>query len=214
MVTREEIIAEIDQMEDFPGNIAEDIINNPQLLPVFLDKIYSGSNKVKFDSSTILRVISRKSPETLYPHIDFFIGLLDNKNKLNMWNTIEIIANLSAVDSQDRINDILDRFYDIVFNDSMAAAVHVIDNSWKIVKFKPELQEKITDKLIEIEKISGNKKRQNILLGHVILFFDKSFPEIRDKSKIISFVKRQLNNHRNATRIKAGRFLRNIRIKI
>ena len=208
MVTREEIIAEIDQMEDFPGNIAEDIINNPQLLSVVLDKIYSGSNKVKFDSATILRVISRKSPETLYPHIDFFIGLLDNKNKLNMWNTIEIIANLSAVDSQDRINDIFDRFYDIIFTDSMAAAVHVIDNSWKIVKFKPELQKKVIDKFMGLEEISGNKKRQNILLGHVILFFDKSFPEIEDKNKIISFIKRQLNNPRNATRVKSERFLR------
>ena len=208
MVTREEIMAEIDQMEDFPGNIAEDIVNNPQLLPVVLDKIYFGTNKVKFDSATILLVISRKSPETLYPYIDFFIGLLDNKNKLNMWNTIEIIANLSAVDSQDKINDIFDRFYDTVFNDSMAAAVHVIDNSWKIVKSKPELQEKIVDRLMEIEKISENKKRQNILLGHVILFFNKSFSEIEDKNKIISFVKRQLNNPRNATKVKAERFLR------
>ncbi len=138
--------------EDFPGNIAEDIINNLQLLPVVLDKIYSGSNKVKFDSATILLVISRKSPEILYPHIDFFIGLRDNKNKLNMWNTIEIIANLSAVDSQDRINDIFDRFYDIIFNDSMASAVHVIDNSWKIVKFKPELQEKVIDKFLNLKK--------------------------------------------------------------
>ena len=208
MVTREEIIAEIDQMEDFPGNIAEDIINNPQLLPVVLDKIYSGSNKVKFDSATILLVISRKSPETLYPHIDFFIGLLDNKNKLNMWNTIEIIANLSAVDSQDRINDIFDRFYDIIFNDTMAAAVHVIDNSWKIVKSIRDLLEIIVDSLIDIQKFSVKKKRQNILLGHVILFFNRSFPEIKDKSKIVSFVKRQLNNPRNATKVKAERFLR------
>ena len=207
MVTREEIIAEIDQMEDFPGNIAEDIINNPQLLPVVLDKIYSGSNKTKFDSATILLVISRKSPEILYPHMDFFVALLDNKNKLNMWNTIEIIANLTAVDSQNQFNDIFDGFYDIIFKDSMAAAVHVIDNSWKIVKSKPELQEKIVDKFIEVEEISENKRR-NILLGHVILFFDKSFPKIKDKNKMISFVKRQLTNPRNATKVKAERFLR------
>lgn len=124
-----------------------------------------------------------------------------------MWNTIEIIANLTAVDSQNQFNDIFDGFYDIIFNDSMAAAVHVIDNSWKIVKSKPELQEKIADKFIEIEGISKNKRR-NILLGHVILFFNKSFPEIRNKNKMISFVKRQLNNPRNATKVKAERFLR------
>ncbi|MGB9978559.1 hypothetical protein [Methanobacterium sp.] len=208
MVSREEIIAEIDQMEDFAGNIAEDVINNPQLLPVVLDKIYSGTNKVKFDSASIVLVISRKSPEILYPYMDFFIELLDNKNKLNMWNTIEIIANLSAVDSQDRVNDIFDRFYDIIFDDSMVAAVHVIDNSWKIVKSKSELQERVIDKLLEIEKISWNKKRQNILLGHVIISFDKYFTEIHDKNRIISFVKRQLNNPRNATKVKAKRFLR------
>jgi hypothetical protein len=208
MENRAEIVAEIEQMRDFTGNIAESVIDNPQLLPLILNGVYLEIKRAKFDSINILLIISRKNPEILYPHIKYFVELLDNDNFIITRYAIEIIANLSAIDCENKINDLFDEFYNLIFGEYLVTAVQVVDNSWKIAKAKPDLQNKITDKLLEIERNEMDKKFQNILLGKVILSFDKYFHEIDDKDKVISFVKRQLNNPRNATKVKAERFLR------
>ncbi|MGB9978560.1 hypothetical protein [Methanobacterium sp.] len=98
----------------------------------------------------------------------------------------DIIANLSAVDSQGRINNIFEKLYNFLSDESMITAGHVIDNSWKIVKSKPEYQKKVTNKLLELENIPRNQECKNILLGKAILSFDKYFDEIQNKEQVIS----------------------------
>ena len=62
-----------------------------------------------------------------------------------------------------------------------------------------------------MEKISlPTEECRNILIGKAIKAFEVYFDEIEDKDKIISFVKGQLNNTRNATRSKAEKFLKKI----
>lgn len=91
----------------------------------------------------------------------------------------------------------------------MITAGHVIDNSWKIAKVNPKYQKKITDNLLKLESIPRDQKCRSILLSKVVLSFDKYFDEIQDKEEVISLVKRQLDNPRNATKVKAERFLKN-----
>ena len=203
-----DILNEIGQKEDFSEDIAEKVINKPQFLPIILGGVYSDTSKVKFRSAKILRIISEKNPKLLYSHMNFFIELLDNDNKIIMWNAMDVIANLSSVDSENKINEIFESFYSFIYDESMITAGHVIDNSWKIAKSKPEYQKRITDKLLELEKIPRDQECLNILLGKTILSFDKYFPEIQNKDEVIALVKRQQNNSRNATKVKADRFLK------
>ncbi len=121
---------------------------------------------------------------------------------------MDILANLSAVDSQEKIGAIFEKFYMFLSDESMVTDGHVVDNSWKIVKTKPKYQKKITDSLLELENIPRDHECQSILLGKAVLSFDKYFDEIQDKEKVISIVKRQLYSPRNATNVKAERFLK------
>ena len=202
------IIDELNQKEDHSKDIAEEVVKNPQLIPMLLIMVSSDITRVKFRSIKVLSIVSGINPEILYQHIDFFIKILDNDNKVIMWNAMDIIANLSAVDSQERIKGIFEKFYDFIYEESMITAGHVVDNSWKIAKAKPEYQNRITDKLLELEKIPRDGECQNIILGKAILSFDKYFDEIQNKKEVISLVERQLNNPRNATKVKAERLLK------
>ena len=208
MENRTEILDEIEQKQDLSIKVAEKVINNPQLLPIILDGVSSKTSRVKFRSAKILKIISIKDPELLYPQFDFFVKLLDTKNKIIVWNALDILANLSSIDSENSFNDIFKKYYNFINDESMVSAAHVVDNSWKIVKSKPEYEDKITASLLGIENYSGDSECKNILLGKVILSFDKYYQEIENKKEVSDLVKKQLDNPRNATKVKAEKFLK------
>lgn len=204
----EDIADELNQKEDHSKDIAEKAVTNPQLISILLNLISSDVARIKFRSIKVLNIISGKNPEILYPRVDFFIELLDTGNKVIMWNAMDILANLSAVDSQEKIEYIFEKFYGLLSDESMITAGHVVDNSWKIARAKPEYQKKITGNLLELENIPRDQECRSILLGKAILSFDKYFDEIHDKEEVISLVKRQLDSPRNATKVKAEQFLK------
>ncbi len=208
MKNKADLLDKIDRKENLSEDIAEEIINNPQMLPIILDMVSWDITRVKLRSAKILTIISRKYPEILYPHMGFFIDLLDNDNRIILWIAMDVIANLSALDSENKFNDIFEKFYSHIYDESMVLAAHVVDNSWKIVKAKPIYQNEITDKLMRLEKIPRDQECRNILLDKAILSFDKYFDHVEDKEGVISLVKRQLNNSRNATKKKAEKFLK------
>ena len=85
------VLEELLKKENEVAAIAEKAIKNPDLLTELLDGLYSDTAKIRFASAKILRIISKKKPETLYPSMDFFVNLLDSENNILKWNAMDII---------------------------------------------------------------------------------------------------------------------------
>lgn len=189
--------------------LAKRVIRNPISLSELLEGIYSEKAAIKFKSAKILRIISEERPELLYPKWDFFEKLLDSENNIIKWNAMDVIANLTRVDSRNRFDKIFRKFYGMLYEGSLITAAHVVGNSWKIAKAKPGLGSRITNELLKVEKIPlPTEECRNILKGHAILSFSEYFDQIKEKGKVKSFARRELKNSRNATRSKAEKFLK------
>jgi len=80
--------------------LADKVFRNPDLIPEILAGVSSAEARVRFNSAKILRIISEKQPNILYSKIEFFIELLESKNNILKWITIDIIGNLASVDSE------------------------------------------------------------------------------------------------------------------
>jgi len=149
--------------------------------------------------------------------MDFFIDLLDTENNIIKWNAMDVIANLTRVDTKKKFDDIFTRYYDFINADTMITIAHVVDNSGKIALAKPCLINQITNELLKLEKISTKpritQECKNILFGKAIIAFDKYFDQIEKPKEVISFIKRQLKNTRAATKIKAEKFIKKREIK-
>ena len=189
--------------------LAKRVIRNPISLSELLEGIYSEKAAIKFKSAKILRIISEERPELLYPKWDFFEKLLDSENNIIKWNAMDVIANLTRVDSRNRFDKIFRKFYGMLYEGSLITAAHVVGNSWRIAKAKPGLGSRITSELLKVEKIPlPTEECRNILKGHAILSFSEYFDQIKEKGKVKSFARRELKNTRNATRSKAEKFLK------
>ncbi len=190
-------------------DIAKGATGNIDLPEALFAGLSSENPKVKFGSAKTLRTISEKNPNALYPRMEFFVGLLESKNTILKWIAIDIIANLTAVDTENAFNRLFDKFYGYLYEGSLITAGHVVDGSGKIALSKPELQDQVTEKLLKVEEVPlPTAECRNILIGKTINAFGAYYEKIRDKGRVISFVKRQLNNSRNVTKIKAERFLK------
>jgi hypothetical protein len=192
-----------------PEVLAKKATRDSNLLEELFDGVSSSNAKMRFKSAKILSLISEKNPEKLYPRFDFFKDLLRSANSTLKWNAIDIIANLASVDVNKKFEKIFTEYVGLLQEGSLITAGHVAASAGKIVNAKPNLEERITKELLQVEKIKlPTEECGNILAGHTILSFDKYFDKIQDKDEVILFVKRQLKNTRNATRAKAAKFLK------
>jgi len=191
--------------------MVEEAIKNRALLNELFNGLSSSNPKVKFGSAKALRSLSEKDPAALYADWEFFVKLLDSENNILKWNAIDVVANLTIVDSHSKFDGLFKKFYGYLYKGSLITAGHVVDNSGTIALAKPDLQDKITKELLRVEHVPlPTEECRNILIGKTITALDAYHAKLKDKDEIISFVKRQLKNSRRATKVKAERLLKKL----
>jgi len=190
------------------GSIAKKIVENNKLLNEVLDNVDSDKAVIKYNSLKVLRFLSEKHPDMLYPEWDFFVRLLDNDNTFLRAIGLTIIANLTTIDTDQKFEKTFNKYYSLLEDASMINAANVVARSGIIAKSKPQLQSKITKELLRINKTHHSSECKNIIKGKAIQTFDEYFDECKEKKEIIQFVRNELKNTRSATSKKAEKFLK------
>lgn len=191
---------------------AKKAISNPKILSELLEGILSKDDEVRYPSFKALFIISKEHPEVLYPKWDFFVKLISSYNSYKKLIGLRIIANLTKVDKEDKFGKIFYKYYRILNDSRTMTAGHIASNSGKIAKAKPNLQIKITEKLLNIDKTHTGKQKE-LIKAYAIEAFDEYYEEVKDKKKINDFIKKQLESESPKTRKKAKEFLDKWKIK-
>jgi hypothetical protein len=184
---------------------------NVSLLPVVLDGVSSPKAAVRYGCASVLMDLSKAYPEKLYPHIDFFVALLDSKYRILVWNSMATIANLARVDKDKKFDAIFTKYFSFLNDEYMVTVANVVGNSSKIALAKPYLAQKIADELLKVESISTSphltEECKKVIAEKAIESFDVFFNQIKDRKKVVDFVKGQLNSPRKTLKTKAENFL-------
>ena len=185
---------------------------SPTLNGQSVDQIFAGlaadRPEVKYGCMKLLRRLGEEQPARLYPHFPRFAALLDSDNTFLQWGAIIIIGDLAAVDAENQIDRLLDRYLEPIAGPVMITAANVIGGAAKIARAKPQLTERIARAILRAETgVYGTPECRNVVLGHAVKGFDLFFGHIREPQPVIAFVRRQLKNPRQPTRSKAAKFL-------
>jgi hypothetical protein len=203
------LLQQISQKASDKEAIAAKVINQPELLSEIFEGLNSDQANIKYGCDKILRLVSEKAPALLYPYFDFFAGNLNSENTFLKWGAIHILANLAAVDAENKFERIFDKYFAPTPGPVLITAANVINGAAKIALAKPELTERIAQSLLQVEKAKYKTAEcRNIALGHVIKSVDQFFGQIKDQEPMLKLVRRQLKNSRNATRKVAEKFLK------
>ena len=159
------------------------------MIPEIIEGLNAKKARTKYGCARILRLLSEKKPEILYPRFDFFVGLLDSENTFLKWDAIHILGNLATDDSEGKFEKILDKYLAPIGGPALITAANVIGGAAKIALAKPALTGRITRELLKVGKAQYQTDEcRNVALGQTIDSFDHFFHQIEAKGQIFLFL--------------------------
>ena len=187
--------------------IAKKALKNDKLLTELLDNLRSKNETIRYNSHKVLFFITEEQPQALYSNWDYFVKFLNSDNTYHKLSAVLLLANLTKVDKDNKFEKVFDQFYGLLNDRSFITAAYVSGASGKIVKAKPKLQRKITNRLLSIDKTHHERERKDLVKANIIEAFEEYFDQIRNKPRIIEFVNKQLHCKSPKTRKSAKEFL-------
>jgi hypothetical protein len=205
----QEWMAEVSKKFNNADRLEREIEKNTSLIPAAIEGLNSPEASVRFKAAKILSLLSQKKPAALYPYFEHLERLLRSPNKILKWNALDILAQLSTVDSDHKFSTIMTRYYDCLKEGNLITAAHVVENSAVIVKAVQDRESEITTLLASVERLTlPTEECRNILQGKVIETFDRYFILSANKETMLNFAQKQLTNARPATQKKAANFVK------
>ena len=68
-----------------------------------LRELSSPLASTKYAGAKKFLALAQTNPRSLYPHLDFFVGLMRSDNQMLKWSAIQIVGRLAAFDTEGRI---------------------------------------------------------------------------------------------------------------
>jgi hypothetical protein len=190
---------------------AEDAVKDGKVLAGLLDGLLCKKCAVRYKNFKAVYLISEDYPEVLYPKWSFFEGMLKSENNTSKFYAVHVLANLAKVDGAGKFEKIFDEFYGILNGGAMVPASHVAYVSQKIVKAKPELMDKVTERLLNLDK--ATYKHKELVQANALSSFSAYFDRVSDKDAVVSLAKELRKSKSSRAKKEAAMFLKKWNIK-
>jgi len=187
--------------------VAGKALKSEKLMATLLDSLWSKNETIRYNSHKVLFLITEEQPQALYSKWDHFVEFLDSDNTYHKLSAVLLVANLTGIDKDNKFERIFDRYYDLLDDKSFITAAYVAGASGRIAKAKPKLQTRITNRLLNIDKTHHEQERKDLVKASIIEAFEEYIGQIRNKKRIVDFVKKQLNCKSPKTKKAAKEFL-------
>lgn len=195
-----------------PETMAQHALHNERALHDLLDGISPKTQKsvIRESSSKAVLYLSAQHPEVLLPHWAYFVKLLKSDNGFSKYVAIHTIANLVTAGDEGRFEKSFNVFYKLLDDESVMVASHVAGVSGQIGRAKPQLQSKITQRLLGIPQTHFPVERQALITSYAILSLDEYFADAtaRDQDRMLAFAHQQIDCASPKTRKLAKDFIK------
>ncbi|MCP5521123.1 MAG: hypothetical protein H7A46_06200 [Verrucomicrobiales bacterium] len=201
--------SEIAKSKDDLRALAERIGPAPESVSEVLAGLRSDQARIRYGCLKMLRLLSERQPAVVYPHFETIAALLDSDRTILKWGAILIMGHLAAVDSENRIDAMLEDYLRPVSGPVLITAANTIQGAGEIARAKPYLADRVVRAFLEVEQAKYETPEcRNVALGHVLKSMGRLFHHVKDPRPVIDFAKRQLSNRRSAVQKEARAFLK------
>ena len=197
-----------------PETLVVIALNDSAFLRLLLDSVGPDVQKeaVRSNCSKAVILLAEKHPASVYPHLDYFVGLLKSKNSFSKYVALSVIAELAASDPQCRFDGVVDDFYRLLGDESVIVACHAAAVSARIAQMRLDLAPLITHKLLDFDQIQPGPKHKDLVASYIIETFRSLYAGAADADKdlITAFVWKRQDCSSAKTRKLAKEFLKQV----
>ncbi len=202
-----DIIQRLRQKECDIDDLMAMALLDPALLNTFLEGLRYKGETVRYNCEKIMLRVSEDHPSILYPEWDYFTSLLDSANSFHRCCALNILANLTKIDSEKKFEKCFKKYFSLLQDEKLIPAVFVSRNAGKIMRWKPHLQNRILKILLAIDCTKRDPERIDLIKADIIQSFDEIFEQCKKKELLIRFVEAQRMCKSPKTRKIADMFL-------
>jgi hypothetical protein len=187
-------------------------VRRPAAIRAALEIIRSEPGSKKFPYAKALLQFGAQQPRKLYPFFDDIAALLRHPNNIIQWTAIRLIANLAAVDTKRKLDDLLATYLQPIAGPVMITAANTIQGAARIARARPEWRNQIIAAILGVARARyATAECRHIACGHAVVALGGMGRDVLGRSDVQRFVRRLLKAPRPATRRKAEQLLRRIR---
>ena len=201
------MLAEMDDKNADIEGMAARALADRELIPGLLDGLKTKNETYRYNCHKVLMFISEENGEALYPAWDYFVEHLGSGNSYHKMSAALLIARLVKADTENKFEDIFDKYYGLLDDQSMVVAYYAASSSARIVRAKPHLRGRITGELLNIDGTHHPAGRKELIKTGVIEALDECMAGSDDRVKIVEFVRKQQDSESPKTRKAARAFL-------
>ncbi len=147
----EDIYENLDSRRLNASQLADLILADPKVIGLVVDGLRQDSPVVRTTSAKALRNVSREKPRMLYPWFNSFATLQNSASFSVRIELIYVLANLAKVDTQDKLDDLLDAYFEPLEEKNLPIARALIQAALRIATAKPGLAKPIAGQLLRVE---------------------------------------------------------------
>jgi hypothetical protein len=189
-------------------SLAQQALEDQQILSELLSGLSDTQERVGYNCLLALLLLGEEHPELLYPHWDLFVELLRRENTYFKLRGANLIATCVASDSGNRFEGLFDEYYNLLDGSGVITATYIARNSGKIARAKPELESRITGRLLAIDETSHPEERKDLIKAYALDSFQEYFEVSERQEEILDFARAQLESKSPKSRKAAKEFLR------
>jgi hypothetical protein len=189
--------------------LASEALAKGEALSELLQRVHSKDDRIRYTNFTALMFVIDEQPALLYEEWRRFVDLLHSDNAYHRYIATYLLAGLTKADVENRFESILPEYLRLLDDESVMVAAHAAGNAARIIQAKPELEPRITGKMLGVDKTHQTPSHKELIKGYVIESFTQYYPHAQQKRKILEFAQKQLKSKSPRTKKMAKKFLEN-----
>jgi hypothetical protein len=121
----------LEKIQGKPGLEAfvREVLQQPEYIPVLFAIIKNDPGSAKFYCEKVIRIVSERKPECVYPYFGEVVALIESPNSFIKWGAIITLSNLAAVDTENKFASVYEKYFDLIDADAMVTAANVVGNA-------------------------------------------------------------------------------------
>jgi hypothetical protein len=176
-------------------------------LQVLVDGLVSKEDAYRYNCFEVLMRVSEDQPAALYSEWDAFVEMLGSRNAFFRSIGLRLIANLTGADGEGRFEALFDRYFGLLDDEKVMVARYLVQGAEGIAKRKPHLQERITERLLDIDKTHHAEGRKALIKADALGYFEAVLAESSEKERMLALAEDLLASSSPKARKAAKSFL-------